>query len=282
MKYFYDGHEKDSGIYKILNTHTGRVYIGQAKQFDDRWPRHRRDLYKKKKKTPILQNDFNKCLKELGHDDFLEFYVLEVLPGTTRLQRNPFEEKWISIFDIPDKIYNIEKHPASGDPSCFSHTPEETKVKLSIAVKKMWENKDIRIKITELSKQRWQNPKYRESRTKQIQEYSSKPETKEKRSKVAKERYNDPVIGETIKTTLADARLKQLGTKAAIEINAKTFSGFILTSPTGEKYQNIKNLAQFARDHQLNESGLRAFIYCKRESYNGWRLVPVESSDNIS
>ncbi len=236
MKYFYNGEELNSGIYKIVNTHSGRVYIGGAKQFKTRWETgHGTCLKRNKHRNKFFQRDFNKCFLELGNDDFLEFYILELLPGTTKFQRNPYEEKWIAKFDIQDKIYNIEKHPATGDKSCFSHTPEETRKRMSKAL--------IKFNL-------------------------ENPEMSRKKSVLVKEKMKIDIL-------FAENIMKNF--KKGIEACAKTFSEFIIVSPEGEKFYNIKNLAQFARDHDLCPSKLHATVVGRQKTTRGWTAYSVNN-----
>lgn len=108
MKFNYEEHSLKPGIYKILNTHTNRIYIGQAKEFKARWNGHKRSLIAQKHQNKFLLNDFVKCREQLGHDDFLEFHVLEVMEESTKEQRNQREEEWITKwFDNGKNCYNL-------------------------------------------------------------------------------------------------------------------------------------------------------------------------------
>lgn len=51
----------------------------------------------------------------------------------------------------------------------------------------------------------------------------------------------------------------------------KTWNGLI--SPDGKQYDNIRNLAQFARDHGLQEKVLRKLAHGLMASYKGWTLI---------
>ena len=72
MKFIYELHANKPGIYKIINTRTNRIYVGQAKEFKKRWFGHRTSLLSGKHFNKFLLADFNKCKTELGNDDFLE------------------------------------------------------------------------------------------------------------------------------------------------------------------------------------------------------------------
>jgi group I intron endonuclease len=150
MKLNYCEHSLKSGIYKILNTYTNRIYIGQAKEFKARWRGHCSSLLNNKHQNKFLLNDFVKCREELGHDDFLEFHVLEVMEESTKEQRNQREEEWIAKFwDKQDFCYNFKQKIANKERSVFSNTPEETKKLLSQAQKRLWQDPEERQKRIE-------------------------------------------------------------------------------------------------------------------------------------
>ncbi len=75
MRFLYDGHANEGGIYQITNQINGRFYIGSTCQFKVRWATHRRELLKGNHCNAFLQNDFYKC----GADAFV-VEVLEVIP----------------------------------------------------------------------------------------------------------------------------------------------------------------------------------------------------------
>lgn len=156
MKYNYQLHANKPGIYKITNTHTGRIYIGQAKEFKERWKSHASSLRNGKHQNKFLQNDYNKCKEELGHDDFLVFEVIEVMEGSTKESRNKREEERIGeIYQslLPDGsrvCYNFRQKVTDKERTCYSSSPEETKRKQSESMKKLWENPEY--KVTALDK----------------------------------------------------------------------------------------------------------------------------------
>lgn len=150
MKFSYRENSNNAGIYKIINTHTNRIYIGQTNKFKKRWHDHKRQLINGKHQNKFLLNDFKKCLAEIGNDDFLEFYVVEVLIDSTKEERNLREEFWIKeYFDKQELCYNFKEKAASKERTCFSKNPIETKKILSEKAKQMWENKEKRKEITE-------------------------------------------------------------------------------------------------------------------------------------
>lgn len=61
MRFIYNGHANEGGLYQITNQTNGRVYIGCTSQFKVRWAAHHYRLLKGNHRNPFLQNDFNKC-----------------------------------------------------------------------------------------------------------------------------------------------------------------------------------------------------------------------------
>lgn len=147
MKFVYEEHSLKSGIYKIINTHTNRIYIGQTQSFKKRWYQHSRSLKNGKHQNKFLLNDFNKCREELGHDDFLEFHILEVMEGSTKESRNIREEGLIAQwFDGGKQCYNLTLKAVSRE-GCPSKNPEETRKKKSVKSKEMWADPIFREKM---------------------------------------------------------------------------------------------------------------------------------------
>lgn len=136
MKFIYEEHSLKSGIYKILNTHTNRVYIGQAKEFKERWKAHKNSLLNNKHQNKFLLSDFNKCRKALGHDDFLEFHVLEVMENSTKEERNKRETMLISeVFDNQVHCYNMFKTAFGKPPNKSKHLSKKHRQAISSAMK---------------------------------------------------------------------------------------------------------------------------------------------------
>jgi len=48
MKFLYENHANEPGIYKIINIQTNRFYVGQCGQFKERWFGHKASLLKNK------------------------------------------------------------------------------------------------------------------------------------------------------------------------------------------------------------------------------------------
>lgn len=136
-------------IYLITNTASNKFYIGQTRrELKRRWADYNTDLLKPvriKKRTGCnihLRRSTQKCLKNLGHTDFLLFTVLDIIDPTNSLlidekQKllNEREVYWIHHYRSKHgyrNVYNI-KDGGTVPKSSFSKDPEATRTKLSQA-----------------------------------------------------------------------------------------------------------------------------------------------------
>lgn len=89
---------KTSGIYKIQNLINGKVYIGQTRNFANRWAHHRYDLNSGVATNSHLQRAWNKY----GEDNF-EFSVVEECDVEKLNEREVY---WIDKHDSFNNGYN--------------------------------------------------------------------------------------------------------------------------------------------------------------------------------
>lgn len=156
MEFKYEGNSLKSGIYKITNMQNGRVYIGSAKRFKERWSAHYRSLKNNYHSNKFLQADFNKC----GTDAFI-FEVLEVTNGDRKKKRLEAEQRYIDQwFDNKKQCYNL-CNKASSPEGCWSNNPEKTRRKHSEAMKRLWSTTTFQEKVqkavSKWAKQRFLN-----------------------------------------------------------------------------------------------------------------------------
>jgi len=104
-----------SGIYKILNTKTNKIYIGSAKNLSDRWRTHRVHLNLNKHKNKHLQNSWNKY-----SGWFFEFIIIEYCEIKKLIEREQF------YIDELKPDYNI--YLTAGSPLGTKHN-EDFKIK---------------------------------------------------------------------------------------------------------------------------------------------------------
>lgn len=90
-----------SGIYKIVNTITGKCYVGSAKDFEKRWTRHFNDLKSGTHSSIKLQRSYNKY----GESVFIPQIIEEL--EYTKSAIIAREDYWISKLDSKVNGYNI-------------------------------------------------------------------------------------------------------------------------------------------------------------------------------
>ncbi|TXH11458.1 MAG: hypothetical protein E6R04_02410 [Spirochaetes bacterium] len=302
MKLNYNEHSLKPGIYKILNTHTGRSYIGQAKRFKERWRGHKSALLNSKHGNCFLQADFNKTKELLGHDDFLEFHVLEVMEGSTKKERNQKEEEYIKLlFDLKTKdgsrlCYNLKEQVNSAERRQHSNTPEVTRLKKSASMKEKWKEPEYRESLSATQKEFWNteqgranaserarsiwaDPRHQKAMSERMKEMMSNQENKEqamkklniqetveKRSATYRERLkNEPDFA---------AKMQAHGRKSIAKWNstqpAKTYGSVV--APDGTIYENVSHIPTFAKEHGLWKQGLYALFHGKVKTHKGWTL----------
>ena len=190
----YNGLSKSSGLYIIFNNHNWRTYIGSCKRFKTRWNTgHFSSLKNNKHQNKFLQADFNKCKQELGHDDFLEFHILENMPNSTREQRLETEEKWLKIyFDNGNQCYNLCDRAISRE-GHGTKNQEETKQKKSAAAKNFWKNQTDEYK-----------KEYRETRNKTLKSQEHKNIVSANSTKIWKNKERRKKYGQKIKEKWLD------------------------------------------------------------------------------
>lgn len=192
MEYKYEGHSLKSGIYKITNKLNGRIYIGSAKRFKERWQSHAYSLRNQKHNNRFLQADFNKC----GEEAFV-FEVLEVTDGKTKEERLFIEEGYIGqYYDKGNDCYNLCNRAISRE-NAKSKNPEETKRKISAATKKMWQDPEKAASIRNSMKSALSDPetakRHQEGRIRSW-------ENNQERRAAASQRMSDRMTNSTTET----------------------------------------------------------------------------------
>lgn len=152
---FY-GHSKKSGVYRITNKISGKIYIGSAKCFQIRAYQHINSLTKHKHYNKHLQASFDKY----GEEVFL-FEVIEVVDGD-KTARTTKEQEYIDKYkDNWEDCYNITKKTLCKE-GPWSKTPEETRMKKSKAMVEKWKEpgykEEISKKTSIATKAQWKNP----------------------------------------------------------------------------------------------------------------------------
>lgn len=194
MEIIYNGHSKESGIYKITNKVNNKIYIGSAKRFKERFSGHISSLKNNKHQNKHLQASWNKY----GTDAFV-FEIIEITNGTLK-QRRKLEEKYIVNQMKLGNCFNQKTKTIKNESECWSSTPEETKQKLREARKNFWTedrkkeyseihwSEDRRKEQSERSKDMWQDSKY--------QEHMKEVRTGQTRSEETKHKLSEQKLGE--------------------------------------------------------------------------------------
>jgi group I intron endonuclease len=194
-----EDHSK-SGVYQILNTVTGKRYVGSAVNFQQRWHSHRNKLKKGLHHSQRLQNSWNKH----GGDAF-QFIVLEY---TSRELAVEIEQKYIDhhqSFD-PKCGYNIVPKAGStigrkASPQAIQRQSEamlrrfanpEARAELSRSHKARYKDPDARKRQADGLRKTWARPEIRLKIKAAFVNRWADPQERQKQSERVKKRYEDP------------------------------------------------------------------------------------------
>jgi group I intron endonuclease len=298
MEYKYGGHSFKSGIYQITNKINGRIYIGSAKRFIERWQSHTYSLRKQKHSNKFLQADFDKC----GEEAFV-FEVVEVTEGKSKEERLLIEEGYIKqYYDSGNQCYNLCDRAISREGE-KSKDPEETKRRMSESQKRRYEEKpelrkhlseaiaatkntpEVIQRQSEASKLMWQDPAYVEKLRPTIEKIAGwnkgmkMPEQSGENHPRFGKRHSEESIAK-MKESLKGRVPWNKGTKKPKPIKEKKFRGKVyeniqLVSPDGTIYTRIEGLSEFAEAHGLSMKCLWKLLKGKTPSTRGWHLLPL-------
>lgn len=119
-----------SGIYKILNTASGKCYVGSTIDIDNRFHGHKRHLRRGKHKNKHLQSAWDKY----GEAAFV-FSVLEFRAEEHLIRR---EQVWIDRLRSADQAFGYNQAPVAGAVRGFRWSGKSRR-KISKIVKDRWE-----------------------------------------------------------------------------------------------------------------------------------------------
>lgn len=308
MQTIYGTHANQSGIYRIINTKNGRIYIGSTRRFKGRAKSHRADLEANRHKNTYLQNDFNKC----GTECFI-FEVLEVIDSKEELLCR--EQYWIDrLYDNQKKCYNIRKDVADSragrpnkqkdDPAtskrCGKRLPE-TKAKQKAAVQRYFEEE--------------YNEEDREKRREAIQKFYKEHgmylglvlthmETGEQvtvqgslRTFCKDRGLSYKAFHQLIKGKIKSSGGWIVGTEKPVYVERKgekrkpltkehrekiakgKYEGIVLVNDRGETLTLGKNIKDQARELGLYYTTLLKVIHGETKSVSGWKMPPPPPSN---
>lgn len=187
-----------SGIYKIVNTINGRVYVGSASCLGGRRKAHEYRLKAGTHHSIKLQRAWNKY----GESAF-KFEVIELVSGEEELLRR--EQHWIDFYKAAEKGYNVahvagrtvgirwteeQKRKASESKKGVKKSPEHVAAMSAVRVGKRL-SEETRRKIGEKAKARFADPAEREKISKANAGRKRTDEERERLSQAQKEAYTD-------------------------------------------------------------------------------------------
>lgn len=116
-----------SGIYKIENKSTKRIYVGSSTKLTQRWKTHRKALRRGIHPNKSLQNAWDKY----GENDF-DFIIIEKVEDLEILLIK--EQKWMDYYRCYERElgYNIRKNATNNSGLKFS---KESRLKMSASLK---------------------------------------------------------------------------------------------------------------------------------------------------
>jgi group I intron endonuclease len=110
------------GIYQILNTKTGKSYVGSSSNIRKRWAGHKRQLKRGEHHSTHLQRSWNKY----GEEEF-KFLLIEEVKESQNLIKK--EQSYLDIFKVYDREFGFNISPTAGS-TLGIPCSEETKIKL--------------------------------------------------------------------------------------------------------------------------------------------------------
>lgn len=105
-----------SGVYSIVNMSNGKLYIGSAVNFKNRWRSHLSLLRRSIHDNGYLQNAWNKY----GEDNFI-FYIMQRCGKDDLIT---LEQSWLSWTKSFDRAIGYNIKPNAHSSFGYKHTPE--------------------------------------------------------------------------------------------------------------------------------------------------------------
>lgn len=273
-------------IYKIENTLSGKIYIGQTKRMlFQRWADYKYNLLKpierKSSLNTKLKNSVKYYYEKVGNVNFLQFSIVEIVDnsplknadeiGKLLCDREEYHikeykkiygtNKICNIFETSRNYNytNIVRENISKSKKLFYKTKEGEILKLKLKENKLGTKATIETKkkLSESHKGLFAGIKHPLYGKKGIQSST----------------YGLRHSKETKKKMSENRKRKNTG---IANPNTKTYFLFSnpLVSPTGERYIQITNLNEFCKQHNLYTTHLRNIIKSKPncKSHKGWKL----------
>lgn len=296
MQTFYNGHSNQGGIYQIINKLDGKVYVGSAKGFKQRYTQHINSLRKGTHHNKHLQGAFNRD----GSDSF-EFHVLEVVNGE-QADRLLAEQKHLDSYQENWEVcYNFKQQTIASSRSCFSKDPETTRLKRSRASIEMWKDPTYRKMQSQIqsvkTKEQWDDEEQRQSKEEGMRRFHSSANSAEFKenaslrmknrvvsdktkakisksvSKANKELWKDKEYRKKVLTGRRlswsqDTERKRRASEAMTSFAQKSY---VIVSPDGVVV-NITNMQKFCKEHndKLIPNEMSKVARGVKKNYKGW------------
>lgn len=284
-----------TGIYRILNTQNGHMYIGSAAtSFGRRWGTHRRLLLKGVHYCKYLQNAWNKY----GADAFV-FEILEHTDRDVVIQR---ESDWIEQYKASGcTLYNsappawfrlggkytVEERATSSRRVQEWAKTESGAAAMAAARRVRWSKSGAAQHMAEKMRRQWANPDQRRKRMAPQRAATSTPEWSAAQSGRTRMSWGNPeqrakrieglqrnaqrpeyraALAESSRRAQQDPKRRQQSADGP----TKAWTGFV--APDGTIYAPVKNLNAFCREHGLTYPSMHGLVSGQYRQHKGWTL----------
>lgn len=237
-------HYKAIGVYCIINTVTGAVYVGSSvRSVQYRIHSHMRDLRAGRHQNPHLQAAWN-CY---GADAFT-WSLLEVVQDPDQVLAR--EQHWLDRYwggRQGVECYNA--YPTAGSPRGYKQSEETIQ------------------KRADTHRGKKQSP---ETIARRVASLTGLKRSEEARRRIS-EAHKGIRLAPEVYVQQAEARRGHPPYPAAIQAVAKTYHGFV--APDGTEYRNVYNLHRFCKEHGLDSSCMVKVDKGKLHRHRGWRKL---------
>jgi group I intron endonuclease len=168
-----------SGVYFLINTDNGKIYVGSSDNIRRRRDDHLRRLRGGYHDNVYLQRSWNKY----GEEKFT-FGVLERCPPDQLVQR---EQHWINKFRCYRFKHGYNRSPTAGRTTGFKHS-KETKEKMAARKRGVPMKPEVRQRISEAHKGKPKSEEWRPHLWDNRRGYKHSEETRKKMSQAAERR----------------------------------------------------------------------------------------------